>query len=275
MAVNKSTRPKWYIYALLIFMSIVFLIPAYMTVITAFKNPQEINLSTAWLPPVKPDVVSFVKAINLILPNFLNSLILTLSATAISAIIGSLNGFVFSKKAFPGSDLIFTLFIFGMFIPYEIILIPLFQLLKSIGLYGSLFGLIVAHVVYGLPIVTLLFRNYYDQIDNAIVEAASMDRVGFFGLYFRIFLPISAPCFVVVCIWQFTQIWNEFMWGITLTSGNSQPITVKLSQLAGGEAVKWNEPMAGAILAALPVLFIMVFLGKYFIRGLLAGSIKQ
>ena len=256
-------------------MSIVFLIPAYMTVITAFKNPQEINLSTAWLPPVKPDVVSFVKAINLILPNFLNSLILTLSATAISAIIGSLNGFVFSKKAFPGSDLIFTLFIFGMFIPYEIILIPLFQLLKSIGLYGSLFGLIVAHVVYGLPIVTLLFRNYYDQIDNAIVEAASMDRVGFFGLYFRIFLPISAPCFVVVCIWQFTQIWNEFMWGITLTSGNSQPITVKLSQLAGGEAVKWNEPMAGAILAALPVLFIMVFLGKYFIRGLLAGSIKQ
>jgi glucose/mannose transport system permease protein len=275
MAGNKSSRPKPYVYVLLVFMSVIFLVPAYMTIITAFKNPGDINLSTAWIPPLKPDVLSFIKAVGTILPNFANSLILTVTATVISAIIGSLNGFVFSKKSFPGSDIVFTLFIFGMFIPYEIILIPLFQLLRSIGLYGSLAGLIVAHVVYGIPIVTLLFRNYYDQIDNAIVEAASMDSAGYWTQYFKIFFPISAPCFVVVSIWQFTQIWNEFMWGITLTSDRSQPITVKLSQLAGGEAVKWNEPMAGAIIAALPVLFIMVFLGKYFIRGLLAGSIKQ
>ncbi len=262
-------------YVVLVILSVMFLVPMYMTVITAFKNPAEINLSTAWLPPSVPDIASFAKAVREIMPNFVNSLILASSATAISALIGSLNGFVFSKKKFKGSDLIFTLFIFGMFIPYEIILIPLFQLLRSIGLYGSLAGLVLTHVVYGIPIVTLLFKNYYDQIDDAIVEAAHMDGAGFWRLYARIFFPLSAPSFVVVAIWQFTQIWNEFMWGITLTSEQSQPITVKLSRLAGGEAVRWNEPMAGALIAAIPVLIIIVFLGKYFIRGLLAGSIKQ
>jgi glucose/mannose transport system permease protein len=262
-------------YVILVFLSIVFLVPMYMTVITAFKNPGEISLSTAWFPPSVPDLASFGKAVSQIMPNFVNSLVLASSATLISALIGSVNGFVFSKKKFPGSDLVFTLFIFGMFIPYEIILIPLFQLLRSIGLYGSLWGLVATHVVYGIPIVTLLFKNYYDQVDNAIVEAAHMDGAGFARLYGSIFFPLSAPSFVVVAIWQFTQIWNEFMWGITLTSEQSQPITVKLSRLAGGEAVRWNEPMAGALIAAIPVLIIIVFLGKYFIRGLLAGSIKQ
>jgi glucose/mannose transport system permease protein len=246
-----------------------------MTIITAIKNPSEINLSTAWIPPFHPDWASFLKAVREIAPSFTNSMILAVCATVISAMIGSINGFVFSKKAFPGSDVIFVLFIFGMFIPYEIILIPLFRLLKGIGLYGTLKGLVVTHIVYGIPIVTLLFRNYYDQIDNAIVEAADMDGVGYLGLYRRIFLPLSVPGFVVVCIWQFTQIWNEFLWGITLTSDASQPITVKLSRLAGGEAVRWNEPMAGAIISAIPVLLIMIFLGKYFIRGLLAGSLKE
>jgi glucose/mannose transport system permease protein len=262
-------------YVILGFLSVIFLIPMYMAVITAFKNPAEINLQTAWIPPLVPDIKSFISSVIEIAPNFTNSLILSASATVLAAMIGSLNGFVFSKKQFGGSNIVFTLFIFGMFIPYEVILIPLFQLLRTIGLYGSLLGLIVTHVIYGIPIVTLLFKNYYDQIDNAIVEAAEMDGAGFFTLYGKIFFPISAPAFVVVSIWEFTQVWNEFMWGITLTSQSSQPITVKLSRLAGGEAVKWNEPMAGAIIAAIPVLLIIIFLGKYFIRGLLAGSVKQ
>jgi glucose/mannose transport system permease protein len=275
MAENRLQRTRLWVYVVLIGLALLFLLPAYMAVITAFKNPADINLGTAWIPAWPPDWLGFTRAVRGILPSFGNSLILTLSATLISTAIGSINGFVFSKKAFPGSDLIFTLFVFGMFIPYEIILIPLFTLLRSIGLYGSLYGLIGTHVVYGIPIVTLLFRNYYDQIDDVIVEAANIDGVGYWGLYARIFVPLSAPCVVVACIWQFTQVWNEFLWGITLTSQQSQPITVKLSQLAGGEAVKWNEPMAGAIVAGLPVLLVMLFLGKYFIRGLLAGSVKQ
>ena len=181
---------------------------------------------------------------------------------------------VLSKWKFKGANIIFPLMLFGMFIPYQSILIPLFQFLKSINLYGGIPGLILAHVVYGLPITTLIFRNYYAEVPTEMVEAGSIDGAGFFGIYRHIMFPISLPGFVVVIIWQFTQIWNEFLFAVTLTSTANQPITVKLSELAGGEAVKWNLPMAGALLAAIPTLAVYIFLGQYFIRGLLAGSVK-
>jgi glucose/mannose transport system permease protein len=164
--------------------------------------------------------------------------------------------------------------LFGMFIPYQAILIPLFDFLRSVGLYGGLYGLILAHVVYGLPITTLIFRNYYGEIPDEMLEAGKIDGAGFFGLYGRIVFPLSLPGFVVVIIWQFTQIWNEFLFAVTLTSQANQPITVALAQLAGGEAVRWNLPMAGAILAALPTLLVYILLGRYFVKGLLAGSVK-
>ncbi|MBN2546919.1 MAG: carbohydrate ABC transporter permease [Spirochaetes bacterium] len=262
-------------YIILLFTAGVFVVPLYMTLITAIKDPKDINLLTVWIPPGYININGFIEAIYKLGPNFKNSLILTVSATIISSLIGSINGYIFSKKRFPGSDIVFMFFIFGMFIPYEIILIPLFQMTKQLGLYGSIWGLVLAHVVYGIPIVTLLFRNYYDQIDNSILESAVIDGAGFVSLFYRIFLPLSIPCFVVVGIWQFTQIWNEFLWGVCLTKQESNPITVGLAKLAGGEAVKWNEPMAGAIIASLPVIFIFIVAGKYFIRGLLSGSIKE
>ncbi len=263
------------VYVLLLIVLAVFLVPIYMAVITALKNPAEISLSTAWIPPSRPYWKSFADAFNLLMPSLKNSVVLTVSGTIISAMVGSLNGFVFSKNRFKGSEIIFTFFLFGMFIPYQIILIPLFQVLRSIGIYGSLSGLILAHVVYGIPITTLIFRNFYDQIPDSLVESARLDGAGFFSLYGRLFLPLSIPGFVVVGIWQFTQIWNEFLWGVTLTKQDSQPITVGLAQLAGGQAVSWNLPMAGSFIAGLPVLLIYILLGQYFIRGLLAGSVKE
>jgi glucose/mannose transport system permease protein len=165
--------------------------------------------------------------------------------------------------------------LFGMFIPYQSILIPLFQFLNGIGLYGNIPGLIVVHVIYGLPITTLIFRNYYAEVPTEMVEAGKIDGAGFFGIYRHIMFPISMPGFVVVIIWQFTQAWNEFLFAVTLTSGTgNEPITVALSNLAGGRAVQWNLPMAGAILAAIPTLIVYIVLGRYFIRGLLAGSVK-
>lgn len=207
-------------------------------------------------------------------PKFQNSVVLAVSATLLSALVGSLNGYVLAKWPFRGSGLLFALILFGMFIPYQSILIPLFQFMKSIGLYGSLFGLVLVHVIYGIPIVTLIFRNYYSEIPDELVEAARIDGAGFFGIFRHVILPLSVPAFVVVAIWQFTQIWNEFLFAVTLTRPESQPITVALAQLAGGEAVKWNLPMAGAILAALPTLLVYILLGRYFLRGLLAGSVK-
>jgi glucose/mannose transport system permease protein len=147
--------------------------------------------------------------------------------------------------------------------------------LNSIHLYGNIPGLILVHVIYGLPITTLIFRNYYAEVPTEMIEAGAIDGAGFFGIYRHIVFPISLPGFVVVIIWQFTQIWNEFLFAVTLMSGTgNEPITVAISNLAGGEAVQWNLPMAGSLMAALPTLLVYLFLGRYFIRGLLAGSVK-
>jgi len=265
---------KLVVYSALVLFSLLYLMPIYMTVITALKHPANISLTTAWQLPGNINWGSFAEAYNTLGPNFMNSLYLAVSATIISAVIGSLNGYVFSKWKLPGNELIFTLVLFGMFIPYQIILIPLFRVLRQLGLYGGIPGLALAHIVYGIPITSLIFRNFYARIPESMIESAQMDGAGFFGIYRRIILPLSAPGFVVVVIWQFTQIWNEFLWGITLTRHSANPITVGLAQLAGGQAVSWNLPMAGSLLAAFPVLIIYILMGRYFIKGLLAGSVK-
>ena len=263
------------LYGTLSLLALAYLLPAYMMVVTALKMPENISLPQSWQVPVPLNWGSFSEAAALLKTSFANSVILTIFATVFSTVLGSINGYVFSKWKFRGSEVIFTLFLFGMFIPYQVILIPLFQTLRAMHLYGGLPGLILAHVVYGLPITTLIFRNFYAQIPDALMESAMLDGAGFFSIYARIVFPLSIPGFVVTSIWQFTQIWNEFLWGITLTRHSANPITVGLAQLAGGQAVSWNLPMAGSILAAVPVLLIYIFLGRYFIRGLLAGSVKE
>ena len=272
-----TTRITWarvLLYATLIVVVVVYVMPIYMTVITALKNPADINLDTAWQVPQHLNWGSFGQAYAKLGPNIMNSVILAVTATILSSMLGSLNGYVFSKWQFKGNDIVFTLVLFGMFIPYQIILIPLFQTLRRIHMYGGLPGLILAHVVYGLPITTLIFRNFYAQIPSSLTESAQIDGAGFFKLYLSVIFPLSIPGFVVTFIWQFTQIWNEFLWGITLTKYSANPITVGLAQLAGGQAVSWNLPMAGSIIAAIPVLLIYILMGRYFIRGLLAGSVK-
>ncbi|WP_136806606.1 carbohydrate ABC transporter permease [Desulfosediminicola flagellatus] len=271
---GKISPGSFALYGALILLAIVYLLPAYLTLATALKFPADISLPRSWEFPDVINYSSFSDALGLLKNNIVNSVILTISATALSTILGSLNGYVFSKWKFPGSEVIFTLFLFGMFIPYQVILIPLFQTLRAMHLYGGLPGLILAHVVYGLPITTLIFRNFYTQIPDSLMESAALDGAGFFQIYYRIIFPLSIPGFVVTSLWQFTQVWNEFLWGICLTRHADNPITVGLANLAGGQAVSWNLPMAGSILAALPVLMIYIVLGRYFIRGLLAGSVK-
>jgi len=162
-----------------------------------------------------------------------------------------------------------------MFIPYQSILIPLVQTLQAMHLYGSIPGLILVHVVYGIPITTLIFRNYYATVPTELVEASRIDGASFFGIYRWILFPISIPGFVVVMIWQFTSIWNDFLFGVTLANTPKvYPITVALNNIAGSFSVPWNVQMAGALLTALPPLLVYIFLGRYFMRGLMAGSLK-
>jgi glucose/mannose transport system permease protein len=200
---------------------------------------------------------------------------LVIPVSFFSIFFGSVLGYVFSKWNFKFSNLLFAAIIFGMFIPYQSILIPLVQTLNRIGLYGKLEGLIVTHIIYGLPISTLMFRNYYAKLPDELLEAGVLDGLGIWGVFWRLIVPVSAPATVVVLIWQFTSVWNDFLFAVVITQNPSiQPITVALQNLAGSQVIEWNVQMAGALVAALPTLAIYIVLGRFFIKGLLAGSVK-
>jgi glucose/mannose transport system permease protein len=285
-AFSRPLKVRWsrvFIYAALVAASVFFLLPVYLLVITGMKSFAEVSLATMWDLPSGIHFDSYARAwfgeasmgIRGLNSNFMNSVYLAIPATLGSAILGSLNGYVLSKWKFRGADMVFTLMLFGMFIPYQSILIPLVQVLQRLGLYGSLPGLIFVHIVYGIPITTLIFRNYYAAIPTELIEAAKIDGAGLLGIFRHILFPISMPGFVVVMIWQFTSVWNDFLFGVIVTSRpNVQPITVALNNMAGSYIVEWNVQMAGSILAALPTLLVYILLGKYFMRGLLAGSLK-
>lgn len=251
-----------------------FLLPIYALLVTGFKSFQEVSLARMWDLPSGLHIDNFRMAFAALEPHLLNSLSLSLTATVISAVLGSLNGYVLAKWRFRGADTLFTALLFGMFIPYQSILIPLVRFMQFIGLYGSLWGLVLTHVVYGIPMTTLIFRNYYASIPNEMVEAARMDGAGLLGIYRHVMLPLAIPGFVVAMIWQFTSIWNEFLFAVTLTRPRFWPVTVALQNLAGSQIVEWNVQMAGALLAALPTLVIYIVLGRFFLRGLMAGALK-
>lgn len=272
MHLIRLSRPLLYMF--LITMALLFLMPVYVMVITSIKPLSEVTLSQMWQLPSSFSLEAYKIALDRLAPNLLNSFYLVIPATVFSALLGSLNGYVLSKWKFKGSDWIFTVILFGMFIPYQSILIPLIKFLQGIGLYNSIAGLVLVHVVYGIPITTLIFRNFYVNVPNELLEAAKIDGSGFLGIYRHIMFPLSISGFVVVGIWQFTNIWNEFLFAVTITSVGSQPIMVALQNLSGSQIVQWNVQMAGALIAALPTLLVYIFLGKYFVRGLLAGSVK-
>ena len=272
------------IYVLLVLFAGLFLVPVYVMLVSSLKTFAEVqDLSRLWSLPAGFTVESFSaawsgipeKGLRGLSQNLLNSVNLTIPATILSSMLGSLNGYVLSKCKFRGANVIFPLMLFGMFIPYQSVLIPLTQTLSVIGLGGTLWGLVLVHVVYGIPITTLIFRNYYAGVPTDLVEAARIDGAGILGVYWRVMFPISIPGFVVVIIWQFTNVWNEFLFAVSiLQKPELQPITVALRNLSGSQIKEWNMVMAGAIIAALPVLLIYIVMGRYFIRGLLAGSVK-
>lgn len=262
------------LYAGLVLFAAFFLMPIYVVLATSFKGLDEITLDRMWRLPAGLNFMGYREAFAKLVPHFVNSMLLAVPATILSALLGSMNGYVLSKWSFRGANLLFALMLFGMFIPYQSVLIPLIQFLQSIGLYNSIPGLVLVHVVYGLPLCTLMFRNFYVGIPKELLEAAQIDGTGFFGIYRRIIVPLSISGFVVVGIWQFTSIWNEFLFAVTLTTQKQQPIMVALQNLSGSQIVHWNVQMAGALLAALPTVLVYIFLGRYFIQGLLAGSIK-
>jgi glucose/mannose transport system permease protein len=266
-------------YALLVLFAALILMPLYVLVVTSLKRSGDVTSDGAWALPTHLSLEGWRSAFQTLAPPLLRSLILAVSVAVISAVLGAMNGFVFAKWRFPGANLVFTLFLFGMFIPYQAVMIPLQGMLLSVQgtfpWFDGIFKLIVVHVIFGIPICALIFRNYYaTAVPNELLEAAEVDGAGMMRVFRSIILPVSAPAFVVTMIWQFTSAWNDFLFALFLTTRNNGPVTYALNDLAGGQNPDYPSIMAGVLIASLPTLLVYVLLGRYFIGGLMSGSVK-
>ena len=287
--INKTNYTNFLLRFLLYFVLIVFvlyyLLPLFVMITTSLKSLEEIRTGslvslprnitfeawgTAWSSACTGIQCEGLR------PFFWNSIFIAIPAVLISTLIGALNGYVVAQWRFRGANIIFALMLFGCFIPFQVILLPMARVLGLMDLAGTITGLIFVHVIYGIGFTTLFFRNYYVNIPNELVKAAKIDGANFLRIFWSIFLPLSLPIIVVTVIWQFTQIWNDFLFGVSFSEAGTQPITVALNNIVNSTTgvKEYNVDMAAAIIAAMPTLIVYVFAGKYFIRGLTAGSVK-
>jgi len=262
-----------------------FLAPLYVMVVTSLKDMDQIRAGGLLDLPSDPSLAAWSKAWSSactgtdcggLKPFFMNSIAMVVPAVLISTVLGALNGYVLSKWRFRGSELVFGLMLFGVFMPMQVVLLPMSQVLGWLGLSTSVWGLVLVHVLAGMPSTTLFFRNYYVGLPDELVKAAMIDGAGFWRIFWRIVLPLSTPILVVTLIWQFTQIWNDFLYGVVFTGAEAKPVTVGLNNLANTTAnvKEYNVDMAAAMIAALPTLAVYIIAGKYFVRGLTAGAVK-
>ena len=273
------------VYGILIVMCLYYILPLWVMVMTSLKGMPEIRLGNIFSPPVEITFQPWVKAwseactgLNCdgLSRGFWNSVRILIPSVILSIAVASVNGYALVNWRFKGSDLFFTILIFGSFIPYQVMLYPIVILLREMGLYGGLWGLVLVHTIFGMPILTLLFRNYFSSIPEELFKAARVDGAGFWGIYFRIMMPMSLPIFVVAIILQVTGIWNDFLFGVVYTKPDLYPMTVQLNNIVNSvQGVKeYNVNMAATMLTGLVPLFIYFVSGKLFVRGIAAGAVK-
>lgn len=283
-AVRTGRLTRTFIYVVLLVFALFYLLPFFVMLVNSVKPLSEITggnmmaLPQVWtLEPWRQAWSTAQIGVEPtgLRPYFLNSVMMVVPAVAISTVIGALNGYVLTKWRFRGDSILFALMLFACFIPFQIVLIPMARVLGILHMAGTVQGLILVHVVYGIGFTTLYFRNYYSSFPTELVRAAMMDGAGFFRIFWRILLPVSGPIIVVSVIWQFTNIWNDFLFGVSF-GGTSQPMTAALNNLVNSSTgvKEYNVHFAGAILAALPTLIVYIVAGRYFVRGLMAGSVK-
>ena len=273
------------LWAILILFALFYLAPLYVMIATSLKSAEEIRSGNLLALPVAPSFAAWAKAWSSACVGvectgigrfFFNSVKMVIPAVLLSTLIGALNGYVLTKWTFKGANIIFGLILFGCFIPFQIVLIPMARTLGLLGIASTTPGLILVHVVYGLCFTTLYFRNFYAAFPTDLVKAAKIDGAGFFTIFWRIMLPNSLPILVVTVIWQFTNIWNDFLFGASFAAGGAAPITVALNNIVNtSTGVKeYNVDMASAMMTALPTLLVYILAGQYFVRGMMAGAVK-
>ncbi len=279
------SRRNIFIYGTLILVAIYYLIPLYVMVVTSLKGMPEIRLGNIFSPPMEITFEPWVKAwssactgLNCdgLSRGFWNSVRITVPSVILSIAIASVNGYALANWRFKGADIFFTILIVGAFIPYQVMIYPIVILLREIGIYGSLAGLVLVHAIFGMPIMTLLFRNYFASVPEELFKAARVDGAGFWAIYFKIMLPMSLPIFVVAIILQTTGIWNDFLFGVVYTRPDTYPMTVQLNNIVNSvQGVKeYNVNMAATILTGLVPLIVYFVSGRLFVRGIAAGAVK-
>lgn len=284
-ALRISRAPRVALYCVLLVFCLFYLLPLYVMLVNSVKPLAEIRGGNMLSLPLEFTLAPWLSAWSTaqigvepsgLRPYFLNSVAMVVPAVILSTMLGAINGYVLSKWRFAGHRLVFGLLLFSCFIPFQIVLIPMAGVLGTLGMAGSTAGLVLVHLVYGIGFSTLFFRNYYEAFPTELIRAAQLDGAGFFRIFWRILLPSSGPIVVVCVIWQFTNIWNDFLFGASFTDYDSQPITVALNNLVSSSTgvKEYNVHFAGAILAAAPTLLVYIVSGRYFVRGLMAGSVK-
>jgi glucose/mannose transport system permease protein len=273
------------VYGTLVLVSCYYLLPLYVMIVTSLKEMNEIRLGNVFSLPQKITFAPWVKAwaeactgLNCdgLSRGFWNSVRILIPSVILSIIIASVNGYALANWRFKGADIFFTILIFGAFIPYQVMLYPIVIILREIGLYGTLSGLVIVHTIFGMPILTLLFRNYFTSLPEELFKAARVDGAGFWGIYFKIMLPMSLPIFVVAMILQVTGIWNDFLFGVVYTKPDLYPMTVQLNNIVNSVqgTKEYNVNMAATILTGLVPLVVYFVSGKLFVRGIAAGAVK-
>ena len=263
-------------YALLIFFLLVVLIPGYVLIVTSFKSFNEALGPNRWALPHGLSFEGWSAAWSELSPALGRTLLIAIPGAAISSMLGAMNGFVLSRWRFPGANVVFTLMLFGMFIPYQAVMVPLLEFLPMTGLQPGVPQLLAVHVVYGIPICTLIFRNYYQTIiPKELIESGKVDGAGLIRTFRSLVLPLSVPGFVVTMIWQFTSIWNDYLFAVFLSSKDNGPVILGLANLAGSQIVPYPEVFAGALLVTAPTLIVYIVLGRWFVGGLMAGAVKS
>lgn len=262
-------------YVLLLAGVVFVFIPVYVLFVTSFKGVGDASPARAWLLPSTWTMENWTNAWEQLAPALLRTVSMVVPSTIISAVLGCLNGFVLSRWRFPGADIVFTLILFGMFLPYQAVMIPLLELVLALQIPNGVPSPILLHVVFGIPITTLIFRNYFETVPHELMEAAKVDGAGMLRTFWSVALPVAIPGFVVVLIWQFTSAWNDFLFAVFFSTPNNGPVTLVLNNIANGALLtNYGVSMASALLASLPTLVVYVILSKYFIAGLMSGSVK-
>ncbi len=273
------------VYGTLLIVSAYYLLPLYVMVVTSLKEMDEIRAGNIFSLPGKVTFAPWIKAwaeactgLNCdgLSRGFWNSVRITVPSVILSIAVASVNGYALANWKFKGAEVFFTILIFGSFIPYQVMLYPIVIILRELGIYGTLTGLVIVHTIFGMPILTLLFRNYFSSLPEELFKAARVDGAGFWGIFLRIMLPMSLPIFVVAMILQITGIWNDFLFGVVYTKPDLYPMTVQLNNIVNSvQGVKeYNVNMAATILTGLVPLIVYFVSGKLFVRGIAAGAVK-